>query len=120
MTRAVIRSGSCGFFVTVLAEKKAERIVLISLETKCEMVRKMAEDIRELDWKAAFTGFAGNIVYRSAAMHLTHVACPVPAGILKVLEVELGFNVARDAAIQFVKDEGPPEQREEEGSSICR
>jgi len=53
---------------------------------------------------AALTGFQNNPVYRSAAKNLKHVACPVPSGILKALEVEAGLNVLKDASITFVKE----------------
>ncbi|HWR71696.1 MAG TPA: hypothetical protein VN604_00850 [Nitrospirota bacterium] len=103
MTKVAIQSGSCGFTVTVTAEKGTGRKVRISIETDCEMVQKMLEDIQELDRTAALTGFQNNPVYLSAAKHLKHPACPVPSGILKALEVEAGLNVPRDATVVFVK-----------------
>ena len=107
MTKAIIRAGSCGFTATVTAERGSDRKMRITLDTDCEMVRKMMDDIRELDrTTAAMTGYANNPVYRSAAKHLKHAACPVPSGILKVIEVEAGLNVPRDATIIFTSD--PP------------
>jgi hypothetical protein len=106
MTRVVIRSGSCGFTATVTAKRGPDRKVHITLDSDCEMVRRMRDDVRELEMTAALTGFANNPVYRSAAKHLKHVACPVPSGILKVIEVETGLNVPRDATIVFASD--PP------------
>ncbi len=103
MTKVVIHSGSCGFTVTVTAEKGPSRTVRISLETDCEMVQKMAEEIATLDRTAALTGFQNNPVYRSAAKHLKHAACPVPSGILKALEVEAGLNLPRDVTVVFEK-----------------
>jgi hypothetical protein len=88
----------------VTAEPGADRKVRITLDTDCEMVRKMIDDVRELDRTAALTGFASNPVYRAAAKHLKHVACPVPSGILKAIEVEAGLNVPRDATIIFASD----------------
>ncbi len=76
----------------------------LSADTNCEMVKKMLEDIAILDRFAPLTGFQNNPVYRSAAKHLKHVACPVPSGILKALEVEAGLNVKKDVTITFVKE----------------
>ena len=101
MTRVVIQSGSCGFTVTVTAERNADRTVRIELDTECEMVRAMQEDLQGLDRMAPLTGFQNNPVYRSAASRLKHVSCPVPSGILKAIEVETGMNVPRDAIIAF-------------------
>ncbi len=103
MTTLIVNSGACGFTVTVTAAKTAGGRIAISLDTACEMVQKMLEDIATLDKRAVFTGFLDNPVYRSAAKHLKHPACPVPGAILKALEVEAGLNVPREATIIFKK-----------------
>jgi hypothetical protein len=105
MTRVTINSGICGFTVTVTAEKVEGKRVRITLDTECEMVANMQEDVSQLDMRAAFTGHLQNPVYRSAAMHLKHAACPVPAGILKAVEVELGLCLPKDVVITFSGDE---------------
>jgi len=104
MVKVRIHCGACGFSTTVTADKREEKEVQITLESECERVRRMSDDISTLTMMAAFTGFLSNPVYRSAAKHLPHVACPVPSGILKALEVELGFNVPKDASIRFLED----------------
>jgi hypothetical protein len=112
MTKVVVHSGVCGFSVTVTAEKGKDKKVLVSLETECEMVKKMAEEISVMDMMAVFTRHPDNPVYRSAAKHLKHVTCPVPSGILKAMEAEAGFALPRDVSIIFVKDEkGPGENK---------
>jgi hypothetical protein len=114
MTKAVVNSGVCGFSVTITAEKGNDRKIRISLETECEMVQKMLKDISSLDMMAAFTGFLNNPVYRSAATHLKHVACPVPGGILKAVEVEAGFALPKDVGITFVESRKISKSSEEE------
>jgi hypothetical protein len=103
MTRVIIKSGSCGFATVVTAEKRPDRTVRITIESECDQVRKMQEDIGSLERRDAFKGFLDNPVYCSAAKRLKHVACPVPSGILKVLEVEAGLNLPKDAVILFEK-----------------
>lgn len=102
MTTVVVQSGACGFSVTINAERGEGGAVRVTLETDCEMVRQMQEDVRTLDRMTALTGFQNNPVHRSAGKHLKHAACPVPAGILKAIEVEAGLNVSKDARITFV------------------
>ncbi|MEW6108461.1 MAG: hypothetical protein AB1632_04720 [Nitrospirota bacterium] len=104
MTKVRVNSGICGFSVTVAADRTRDKRINIILTTECEMVQKMMEDISVLDMRAAFAGHLANPVFRSAAMHLKHPACPVPSGILKALEVESGFCLPRNAAITFVSD----------------
>ena len=103
MTTVVVSSGACGFTVTIRASKGKDRTVEVTLETDCEMVKKMQADIAVVDRTAVIGGFGSGPVHRSAAQHLKHAACPVPAGILKAVEIELGMNVPRDAAIVFRK-----------------
>ncbi len=105
MTKVVIRSGACGFSVTVAAEKGADKRVRLLIQTECEMVKKMAEELPALDMMSVFTRLLDNPVYRSAAKHLKHVTCPVPGGILKAMEAECGFAVPKDVSITFVESE---------------
>ncbi len=104
MTKLIIHSGACGYTVTVKAEKGQGGKITISLETECEMVKKMLADIAVLDRFAPLAGFLSNPVYLSAAKHLKHGACLVPSGILKAIEVEAGLNVPKDAVIEFGKE----------------
>ena len=76
----------------------------ISLNTECEMILNMLEDISELDMRSLFTNQINNPVYRSAAQHLDHPACPVPCAILKAAEVELGLCLPEEVRITFEKD----------------
>jgi hypothetical protein len=88
----------------VKAEKGKERKIAVSLDTACEMVQKMRDDIATVDRMVALIGFRENPVYQSAAKHLKHVACPVPSAILKAIETEAGMNVPKDARIEFVQE----------------
>jgi len=104
MTKVTVKPGICGFHAVITAEKDKNKKVRILIDTECEMVQKMLEDIQALDLKTAFTGHLNNPVCRSAARHLKHVACPVPSAILKALEVELGICLPKDVSITFIKE----------------
>lgn len=105
MTKVVVASGACGFTAVVRAGKGAERTFEISVESGCAMVRQMAAEITRLGRRDALTGILQNPVYLAAGRHLKHAACPVPAAVLKALEVEAGLNVPKDATIVFEKGE---------------
>ena len=104
MTKVNVQPGSCGFSVSIRAEKGPGKAVSVSIETDCEMVRKMAADIKNLDRFAPLSSLLVNPVYQAAARHLKHAACPVPSAVLKAIEVEAGLNVAKDATIVFQKE----------------
>lgn len=107
MTKVIVNSGACGFTVEVTAEKGKDKKIHISLNTECEMVRKMMDDISVVDIMTLFSGLLNNPVYKSAAKQLKHVSCPVPSGILKAVEVEAGMAVPKEVSIVFLggKDE---------------
>ena len=101
MTKVIVQPGSCGCSASIKAEKGPGKVIYVTIETDCEMVQKMAADIKTLDRFAALAGFATNPVYQAAAKHVKHAACPVPSAVLKAIEVEAGLNVAKDATIVF-------------------
>lgn len=106
MTKVTVSSGACGYTVSITAEKTKDKKIRVTFESECEMVMAMAEDIALLDMMMAlFTDHLNNPVYRAAARHLKHAACPVVSGILKAVEVEAGMAVPRDVHIVFQKDE---------------
>jgi hypothetical protein len=104
VTKLTVTSGACGFTAVVRAEKAPGRTVEICVESGCAMVQKMAAEITRLGRHDALIGIPGNPVYLAAGRHLKHAACPVPAAVLKALEVEAGLNVPKDATIVFEKD----------------
>ena len=105
MTRVTVQPGICGFSILVSVERDKDRNLHLSLDTECEMVKKMAEDISFLEFRAPFATILHNPVYRSASKNLKHAACPVPSGILKAIEVELGVCLPRPVSITFEKKE---------------
>ncbi len=105
MTKVVVTSGACGFTSVIRAKKAPQRAIDISVESGCAMVRQMAAEITRLGRHDALVGILNNPVYLAAGRNLKHAACPVPAAVLKALEVEAGLNVEKDATIVFEKDE---------------
>ena len=105
MTKVVINPGACGMQVTVEVQKKEGKVFSVRIMSECEMVQKLGKEIPQLTMMDAFKKLHDNPVYKKGATCLKHVACPVPLGILKALEVEAGLNIPRDVTITFVKTE---------------
>src|SRR5574340_1263171 len=106
MTKILIQPGACGMLVTVEVEKKDKKTFTVTINSECEMVRKLGAELPELDFMDVFKRIRENPVYAKVAVCLKHVSCPVPTGILKALEVEAGLAVPRDVSIVFEKDSG--------------
>lgn len=107
MTKVVVNPGACGFTATVEIEKKDGHTFAVKITSECPMVERLGKELAELTMMDAFKRLLDNPVYKKGATCLKHVACPVPSGILKALEVEAGLNLPRDASIVFVRDEEP-------------
>ena len=104
MASAEIESGICGFCTTVRTKANG-RVVNLEFETTCEYVRKLAEELTEVDpyREISYRG-EGPKTLRLAAAHLVHPACPVPSGIIKAIEVEASLALPKDASIRPAKD----------------
>ncbi|MBF0327578.1 MAG: hypothetical protein HQL10_00295 [Nitrospirae bacterium] len=106
MTKVRINPGACGLPAVVEIEKKDSKTYALKVTSECPMVEKLGAEVPELTMMDAFKRFQDNPVYSKGAICLKHVACPVPSGILKALEVEAGLNVPKDASIVFEKKLG--------------
>ncbi|MCL4490983.1 MAG: hypothetical protein M1510_03620 [Nitrospirae bacterium] len=111
MTKVIINPGACGMPAAVELEKKDGKTFAVKITSECAMVEKLGREIAELTLMDAFKRLLDNPVYKKGATCLRHVACPVPSGILKALEVEAGLNLPKDVSIVFVKDEAPEENK---------
>jgi hypothetical protein len=100
-----INPGVCGFTTEVKAETEDGQAVKLEIKSACEHVRKMAALLGgEVDgYAACFGKCGGGPVYDAAREACRHVACPVPAGIVKCIEAECGLALSRDAEIKFVR-----------------
>lgn len=112
MTKVLIEPGACGLSAKVDVETEDGETFSVSITSQCKMVAKLGEEIQNLTMNDAFTRLLDNAVYKKGSSCLRHVACPVPSGILKALEVEAGLNVPNNVSITFVAEE-----KKEQGSA---
>jgi hypothetical protein len=105
LASARIFSGVCGFTTTIEAVKDGEGAVLVSIESDCEAVQELATELTEVDpfREITFEG-DGPLTLQLAAQHLCHTACPVPAGIIKTVEVAAGLALPADVTITLSKN----------------
>ena len=111
MTRAKIFSGICGFTTTVEAIVEDSSRVLLDIDSDCEAVQRLAEDLTEVDafQEISFRG-DGPLTMRLAARYLRHAACPVPAGIVKAVEIAAGLALPADVTIRLSNDAEPQKE----------
>ena len=104
MTRAEVYSGVCGFTTTIDATTDGLRCVLLTIESRCEAIQRLARELDHVDpFREITFGNGGPQTLRLAAECQCHTACPVPAGIIKAVEVEAGLALPADATIRIVR-----------------
>ena len=103
MAKAVIDPGICGFITEVVATMDGDQCSL-AITCDCEPIQNMAKELTAVDPMEEI-GFhrEGPLTLRMFAKHCPHPSCPVPAGILKAVEVEAGLALPKDASIEVTR-----------------
>ena len=105
MAKAEICPGICGFKATVETHMDGDECT-VKVATECEAIQRLAEDLKQVDpfREISFRG-EGPLTLQLAAKYCKHAACPVPAGIIKAIEVEAGLALPSDVSIKLSKSE---------------
>ena len=105
--KAKVDAGICGMSaeITALSEEQFGPVEL-DIDTDCPHIQKLAEELTEISpfEEISFRG-EGPKTLRMAAKHCQHAACPVPAGIIKAIEVASGMALPKDATIKVSKED---------------
>jgi hypothetical protein len=109
MAKAEIYGGICGFTIRVTAVKRAgkgrEMEVEIRLDSECPSWQKVAGELSSLKpFQELFSLPHEGRLYRVATRYVRHPACPVPAGILKAVEVAADLALPWDATIKVTAE----------------
>jgi hypothetical protein len=100
-----IESGICGLETVVRAFKSQRKSVGIAIRSECEQVKALEEQLRKIDMMEVIkTPINKNLIYEIAGKCKLHSSCPVPCGIIKAAEAELGLAVKKDVRIIFETD----------------
>ena len=103
MATAEVIAGICGFKSTIKAEKDGMNCKL-TISSDCEHINRLAQDLTMVDpYQEISHRGEGPVTLKLAATHCAHAACPVPAGIIKAIEVESGLALPADVTIKVSK-----------------
>jgi hypothetical protein len=101
-----VMSGICGMITEIRATSdERSRMVNLEINTRCENIRQLASNLKAVNpiEEISFRG-DGPKTLRMAAEHCKHAACPVPAGIIKAVEVASGLALPKDAIIKVSQE----------------
>ena len=111
MARTQVHAGICGFVTTVVAKTEDQQHVTLTVESTCPDVIRMSKDLNSRTFDAfqeigpcKQPGSLYETKIMGICSTLPHVACPVPSGICKAIEVAAGLALPRDAHITVSAD----------------
>ncbi len=117
MACARIYSGICGFTTKVIAASEDRQHVTLKVTSGCPDVIKIAKKLNAQSFDA-YTEIGPcaqpGSIYETGMMAicgaLPHVACPVPSGICKAMEIAAGLALPRDCHIKVSADDNSEEE----------
>ena len=103
MTTVQIQSGICGFSTTVRVFKSEKKKLNVFIESTCEFIERLNNQLQNLSIRDVLKNpINRNPVYVNAGLCNLHASCPVPCGIIKAAEVELGLALKRNVEIAYL------------------
>jgi len=104
MAKAIIMSGICGFKTEVTAEKGDGFTILLDTVSDCPAFKNLNASLSEVDGMACIMDKVGEgAIYEACRLNCKHSACPVPMGIVKVVEVAAGLALPKDVTVTLTK-----------------
>lgn len=111
MARVQIDAGICGFTTDVEATSEDKQHVKLNVESTCPNVTSISKELNGEPFDAyqeVVPRKQAGSVYCTKVMDicgkLPHVACPVPSGICKAIEVAAGLALPRDVQIRVMSE----------------
>lgn len=103
--KVIINAGICGFKTEVNVSTEDMQNALVEIKTECPSLKPIEKEIKNVD---AFTECFGKVgdtdIYKVCRKYCYHAACPVPCGIVKVVEVSCGLALPKDIEIKFINE----------------
>lgn len=100
--RVKIEPGICGFGCVIEVHKKARYTVSLQVaESDCKHVRRLFQNLHEMNMRDLFAPISKNPVFLSAQKAGCHPSCPIPVAALKGVEVAMEMALPRGVCIRF-------------------
>ncbi|MBC7765624.1 MAG: hypothetical protein H7Y41_03980 [Hyphomonadaceae bacterium] len=105
MATIKVNPGICGLLSTFTIQADDEQMVSIKIRSDCPHVLAMQAELVDLDGYAeCFSNILDSTIYKVANDYIRHIACPVPAAIIKGMEVACGLALPKDVEIGISND----------------
>lgn len=105
MSEVKVNPGVCGFNTSIKVSSEDMQSAIIEINTGCSHIKNIAQELKEVDgYEECFSEFGDSKVYELAKKYCKHAACPVPAAIIKGIEVACGLALPKDVEMKITKD----------------
>jgi hypothetical protein len=104
MAKAEIVAGNCGFNTQVEANMDGNHCNL-RITSECAAIQRMATELTQVNPYQEISFRRGMpVIHDMGIKYCSHAACPVPVGIIKVVEIEAGLALPTDVTIKLSKE----------------
>lgn len=106
MVKVQLNPGICGLKTIIEVKSEDMQMAEIKIETDCQNIKNMAEEIGEIDAFASCLSKVGDSeIFELAKKHCKHPSCPIVSAILKGVEVECGLALEQEVSMTINKIE---------------
>ena len=103
MAKSEIFAGICGHTTTVEATMEG-KVCKLSITSSCKAIQQIAEELPDVNpLQEISSKRATPKILEMGLKHCYHAACPVPAGIIKAVEVASNLALPKDVIIKVSK-----------------
>ncbi len=101
-----VDAGVCKMRTLITATENDMGLIELDIKSDCPRILKMSWGLEPMSPYAEVEAeFHKSEIYRLANESVPHTACPVPAAMVKALEVAGELGLKRDCTIKFVDDD---------------
>lgn len=105
MIKVNVNPGICGLNTEIQVESEDMQTAEIVINSDCQYIKSIAQELKEVDGYAeCFAKFGDSEIYQLAHKYCKHPGCPVPAALIKGVEVACGLALPKDADIKITKE----------------
>lgn len=105
MAKATIDAGICGYTTIVEATSNGKYEIGIQITSDCKAIQRMGDNLISVNAlnEISFRGGKMPATIEKGIEYCSHAACPVPAGVVKAIEIEAGLALPKDVSIKLEK-----------------
>lgn len=104
MVEVKVNPGICGLDSVMTFDSDDMQTVSVDFKTKCPSLKPLEQELTEVDaYDICFAKYGDGVISELAHKYCKHPGCPVPAAIIKGIEVAAGLALPKDAEISINK-----------------